>query len=249
MRKAISLILLLLVGGVVAYAIWWPAPEGAAALSQAIAAHGGAAAIERTRTGKITAHGQVADRMGLKFPIAIEEAFQVPDHYKQLITTVDWDGKKQTIGILAPDGKRWRRSADGTVEVVSADTSEERGLLSFLQELLGMHQRKVPLTPLPEETVLGRPALAFQTGQGEGAQPSLFFDRETKLCVKFKRKLTDASEKKGVLELVLSDYKEIDGVKVPMKVTTLVDGKLYQEVQLDAVAFLERLPADTFKAP
>jgi len=249
MRKAIFLILVLLVGGVAAYAFWRTAAEGSTTLAQAIAAHGGAAAIERTRTGTIAAHGQVADRMGLKFPIAIEEAFQAPDHYKQLITTVDWDGKKQTIGVLAPDGKRWRRSADGTVEVVNADTSEERGLLSFLQELLGIHQRKVPLTALPVEDVLGRPALGFQAGLGEANQPSLFFDRETKLCVKFKRKLTDAPEKKGILELVLADYKEVDGVQVPMKVTTLVDGKLYQEVQLDAVQFLERLPADTFRAP
>lgn len=249
MRKAVFLILVLLIGGVVAYAFLRTPAEGPATLAQAIAAHGGAAAIERTRTGKIAAHGQVADRMGLKFPISIEESFEAPNLYKQLITTQDWHGKKLTIGSLAPEGKRWRRGEDGTVEVVSADTTEEQGLLAFLQELLAIHQRQVPLTPLPVEEVLGRPALGFQASLGEGNQPSLYFDRETKLCVKFKRKLTDASEKKGILELVLANYQEVDGVQVPMKVTTQIDGKLYQEVQIDTVQFLDRLPDGTFRAP
>jgi hypothetical protein len=249
MRKAVFLILVLLIGGVVAYAFLRTAADGSATLAQSIAAHGGAAAIERARTGTIAAHGQVADRMGLKFPVTIEESFQTPNLYKRLISTQDWDGKKLTIGILAPDGKRWRRAESGSVEVVSADTAEEQGLLNFLQELLRIRERKVPLTSIPTEDVLGRPALGFEPIASESTEPSLYFDRETKLCVKVKRKLIDAADKKGVLELILSNYRDIDGVQVPMKVTTLIDGKLYQDVQLDKVQFLERLPEDTFRAP
>jgi hypothetical protein len=249
MRKAVFLILVLLIGGVVAYAFLRTAADGSVTLAQSIAAHGGAAAIERARTGTIAAHGQVADRMGLKFPVTIEEAFQAPNLYKRLITTKDWDGKKLTIGILAPDGKRWRQAEVGGVEVVDADTGEEQALLNFLQELLRIQSRKVALTALPVEDVQGRPALGFEPTLGESTEPSLYFDRETKLCVKVKRKLVDAAEKKGVLELVLTNYRDIDGVQVPMKVITFVDGKLYQEVQLDKVQFVDRLPDETFRAP
>jgi hypothetical protein len=248
MRKAVFLILVLLIGGVAAYAFLRTPAEGPATLAQAIAAHGGATAIERTRTGKITAHGATMDSLGLPFPMTVEEYFQAPHHLKRLETSKHFDGKNHTIGVLAPDGKRWHRSPDGSVEVIAADTTEEQCLLAFLLELLRLKEDKVPLTPLPVEEVLGRPALAFQPVLGESVQPSLYFDRETKLCVKIKRKLTDG-EKTAVLELLLTNYRDIDGVQVPMKITTLLDGIRKQEIQLDKVEFLDRLPDDTFRAP
>lgn len=250
MRKAIFLLLILLIGGAIAYAFLRTPAEGPATLAQAIAAHGGEAGIERIRTGKITGHGQMADHLGMRYPMhSIQEYFQPPNFYKQLIVIDDRSGKPQTIGVLAPAGKRWRtHGEDGKLEVVTRDTTDEQGMLAFLQELLGIHRRKLPLTPLPVEEVLGRQALGFQTSLDDNPL-SLYFDRETKLCVKFKRKLPNAPENKGILEMVLANYRDIEGVQVPMKLTITVDGKLFREVEIDTVQFVERLPSDTFQAP
>lgn len=249
MRKFVFLGVLLLALAALAVIYFRAAGDGPAALAAAIKAHGGEAGIQRTRTGTLTAKGHMADELGLKFPATVEENFQAPGQFRRIVAAEGFDGQIDTVGFSAHEGKRWRRGPDGKLETAPAGSTDEQSMLSFLPELLDIHKRKLTLTPLPDEEVGGRPARGFRAFLTDDDQVSLYFDDETKLCVKLKKELGQAAPKKVTLETIFADYQDVDGVQLPMKVTQLVNGKMRREMKIESVRLLDHLPASALRGP
>ena len=77
----------------------------------------------------------------------------------------------------------------------------------------------------------------------------LYFDKETKLLLMIEREgLVPGTqeEKKGKLTTYLSDYKKIDGIQVPMKITSKVDGEVFLSATVTEHVNLEKADAKEF---
>jgi hypothetical protein len=85
----------------------------------------------------------------------------------------------------------------------------------------------------------------------EGHQDvKLYFDKESGLLVRTKNRHKDAMSGSDLEhEAIYSDYKEVSGVKVPMKVTVKRDGKRYVETKMVEVTLAEKLDPKSFEKP
>ena len=65
-----------------------------------------------------------------------------------------------------------------------------------------------------------------RTDKGLHAKPdvTLFFDKQTSLLVKCETRLTDPNNKEITVEFSYSDFKDVDGVKHPMKIKFKAEG-------------------------
>jgi hypothetical protein len=77
----------------------------------------------------------------------------------------------------------------------------------------------------------------------------LYFDKETKLLMMMEREgLVPGSQedKKGKLTTIFGEFKKVDGVQVPMKFTSKVDGELFLTATVTEHVNLEKTDAKEF---
>lgn len=247
MRKFLFLAVALVGIGALAYAYFNTSVNPTRVLTQAIEAHGGAAAIARTRTGRLAGSAEEGSRFGTRYPYRWEEWFQAPNQFKRVMIR-QVDGRTQRLISLAPANKRWFQTEGGPLEPLDFATNEPASSLFFLQQLVDLDKQKVPLVSIPAENVNGQPTVGFKARSDDDAV-ELFFDPETKLCAKLKRVLGSQPSERTVLEVILSAYQEHDGVRIPMKITFLRDGQLDRELMVEKVEFRDQLPAEIFTGP
>ena len=80
---------------------------------------------------------------------------------------------------------------------------------------------------------------------------NLFFDKESGLLIKVETKIKDfmAGGQEVTEETIRSDFKEIDGRKVPMKFVINHDGKLYVDGEATEFKFHDKLEDNVFAKP
>jgi hypothetical protein len=98
--------------------------------------------------------------------------------------------------------------------------------------------------------VNGRPATAIRASRAGFPDVTLYFDQETGLLAKSEMTGTDTAGGPGrKVELLLSDYKTFDGVKMAARTKTYHDGKLFLDTELVEFHKAASLPGKTFEAP
>jgi len=239
--------LALLAIGVAGYTYLRSTPSGRSMLADAIEAHGGEANILRTRTGRLVGKGFDLGPRDARIPFAVEEVFQAPDQFKRVVR--QGEGRDEVmLTFVAPAGKCWIR-VGGKTEVYECDAADLENVFAFLPQLVEIHKSDVPLTPLGEERVRSRPALGYQADSKDWGKVSLYFDKESKRCVKLRKRLGDDDAPATVQEMVYGAYKDIDGVWLPMTITMLRDGKTIKELRVDSVQLVDRFDAGVFTGP
>jgi hypothetical protein len=104
--------------------------------------------------------------------------------------------------------------------------------------------REFKLAPLGEKKILGQAAVGVRVIYKGREEVRLFFSKETSLPLKCE---WDAS--KEVHELLLSDYKDVGGLRRPMKVLGKTGGKLALEYVIRDYSVVERLDESLFARP
>lgn len=240
-----SVLVLVAAGAVISYL---RSPhDGRTVLAEAIAAHGGAEAIARTRTGHIVGRNEKVGPEGRQ-SFAWEEFFQAPNLHKRVIEEQE-RGQKVTTTLLAPAGKCFVHVGGLPLRASDCDTAELASPFDYLTRLVEIYDANLPLLPLGPETIRGRPALGFQADSKDWGKVGLYFDKESKLCVKVKKYPNDDEAADDALEIICSDVKSFDGVQVPVRITFLRNGQMDYELTLHTVQFVPQLGAGTFAVP
>jgi hypothetical protein len=151
------------------------------------------------------------------------------------------DGAKQWMIV---DGKASHFGAAGVAE------ERERIHADWVMSLRPLRSPSLHFKLLDETRVGGRPAVGVEvTSKGHRAV-RLFFDRERGLLLKSETRLKDvASDKEVAHEEFYSDYREVQGVQLPMHVETRRDGRRYSESRRSDVKLLEKLDDKLFNEP
>jgi hypothetical protein len=89
--------------------------------------------------------------------------------------------------------------------------------------LPGLKDKAFILSPLGEVKVDDKDAVSINVNHKDHKDVSVFFDKETGLPVKSQSTFADPSGKELPVEYFYSDYKEVEGVKHPMKITIKAD--------------------------
>ena len=105
------------------------------------------------------------------------------------------------------------------------------------------------LHALGEMKVGGRPAVGVRVESRGHKDVNLYFDKKTGLLAKVERRALDDAGKEVTEESFCSGYKDVGGVKLPMKVVVQHDGKKFLEMEFSEYRFLDKLDDSEFARP
>jgi hypothetical protein len=218
-----------------------------AVIDKAIKAHGGIDNLKKYVAQVTKGKGKYYG-MGDGIDYTSETSFQAPN---KLRVHVDAGGFNFTQ--IVNGDKGWM-DANGEVSEMNKEFIEEAR-----QELHAMNVSRLfpllddgyKLSPLGEVKVEGKPAVGVKVERKGFRDVNLYFDKDSGLLVKMERRGKDlmAGGTEYTAEELLHDYKKVDGVEVPYKVTINRDGKKFVESEATEVKVAEKLDDKVFAKP
>lgn len=220
------------------------AADARALVDKALKAAGGKDKLAKykaqTWNEKGTYHG-----MDKPQPYTGKYALQWPDKFRMEI--------KDVFTLVLDGDKGWVRFMDETKEMTKEQLAnqKESTAAGYAAALWPLDDKAYTLTTLPESKVDGKPALGVKVTRKGMPDVSLYIDKATSLVVKYSfRTKSDEQKGKEVLQDVyLSDYGDVDGLKMPKKITIKRDDKIYVEAENSDVKLAEKLDDKVFAKP
>jgi hypothetical protein len=183
--------------------------------------------------------------------LAGEITTQMPRQMK-LDIQVEAQGQNVTLVYVFNGDKAWLQVAGQTTPVKGKELDDLKEELHAQQvETLVplLKDKAYKLHALGEAKVGGRPAVGVRVESKGHKDVNLYFDKKTGLLVKSERRALDDAEKEVTEETFYSNYKDVSGVKVPMKVVVHHDGKKHLEMEMTEYRFLDKLDDSEFARP
>jgi hypothetical protein len=219
-----------------------------AVLARALQAHGGAAAITKTRqmVRKVTG---IMSFLGKELPFTAEETMDLPDRFRAAFE-LSVAGQKYPLTLVI-DGKRGWRATGGMVQDLAPEELQELKeelYVWWLATLVPLKDKSFALATVPEVQVDGRPAAGLKVVRVGHEDVRLFFDRASGLLVKVERR---GKEMGAVVakEYLFGGHKNFDGLQLPTKYTNITNGKKIADVSSISYRLMSRFEDGTFSRP
>lgn len=221
-----------------------------AVVEKAIKAHGGEEKLSKFQASKIKAKGSMS-AMGVDIDFNAEAASQLPDKIR---VDLKLEIMGQAINVIQVyDGKKGWVSAQGQLMELEGDQLDElkdQAFGGYVESLVPLIKDKsIKLEPVGEEKVDGKPTVGIKVSAKGHRDIKLFFDKESGMLVKSQSRAKDPAMQEVDAETFYKDYKDVDGVKQPMKLLVKHDGKKYLEAQVTEAKLFEKLDDTTFAKP
>jgi hypothetical protein len=111
-----------------------------------------------------------------------------------------------------------------------------------------LKDQRFALSALGETKLNDRPALGVKVSAKERRDVDLYFDKETGLLVKSVAKVVLRMQETDQ-EIRYSGYKDVEGLKWPMKAVQYRNGNKYAETEITELKFLEKGDDSVFSVP
>lgn len=224
--------------------------DAEALLEKGIKALGGEARLSKFKAATWQAKGTV--RLGNRdAEYSGDWAMQAPRQFKAVITG-ELNGKKfKRVRVLDGD-KGWIKLDDNDAEEMSAlalaETQRELHA-QLMTTLLPLRDKEFTLAPLGASKVGDTAAEGLKVTTQDGREFHLFFDKDSGLLLAVESPVKGPKGEDVKQEIVYSDYKDVDGLKRPMKLTVKRDGKTFLQQETTEFKPLEKLDDKEFAKP
>ena len=213
-----------------------------------IKAHGGEEALKKNKAGDFKMKGSMSV-LGADLEFTGGMTYQLPDQFKMSIDT-SLMGQKLAIVQIA-NGEKFKTTMNGAAQKLDDKTKDEirQGVSS--QEISMLY----PLLDKEKYTIkAGKDAkvgdVECSTVMVEGKKTKkikLSFDKKTGLLYATSRTgLAPGSGEEVEEETIMTEYKEVDGVKIPMKMLVKHDGKTFMTATFTEAKLSEKLDPKLF---
>ncbi len=230
------------------------ATRGAAAdeakdiIKKAISAAGGAEKLDKFKGSKSSSKGTISI-MGLELEFNSDSVSMYPDRQK---TTIKMDvmGNAVTVVQLV-NGDKMSVSVNGmNMPVPDAQKAELKKSIA-MQKIMNLtpvlQEKGFELKSLGESKVNEKEVVGVQVVCEDLKDLKLYFDKSTFLITKVERMGMDPAGGGEVKqEMFMSEYKEVQGMKKPTKVTMLNDGKKFMESSVTKQEHFEKIDDKEF---
>ncbi|HZZ80229.1 MAG TPA: hypothetical protein VFE62_17075 [Gemmataceae bacterium] len=216
--------------------------DARAIVNKAIKAGGGEAKLPKamTWTEKGTYYG-----MGDGLPFTGKYAMQWPGQFRMEI--------KDVFTIVLDGDKGWMQMGDTTREMKKEEVAQQKHdhRAGWIASLVPLKDKEFQLKTAPEAKVDGKATSVVVVSRKDYPTVKLYFSKDTGLLVKseFKTKAAELEFKEVTQSTHFSDYKDVNGAKVPYKLAVKRDGKIYVEAELSDVDIPGKLDAKVFAKP
>jgi hypothetical protein len=227
--------------------------DARAIIDKAIEARGGAAKLGEMKATTFKIKGKYYG-MGAGIDYTGEYAIQPPDRFRVQME-IDANGTKFVFIEILDGDKGYRKVGDmATTELDKEQLAEaiENAYAGRVEALVPLIKDKgFELSPLGEVKVEDRAAVGVRVSHKGHRDINLFFDKTTGLLVKSERTVKDLmmGGKEFAQEELPSDYKDVGGVKHPMKIVIKRDGKDFVDGELSDFEVQDKLDASVFAKP
>jgi hypothetical protein len=158
------------------------------------------------------------------------------------------------ITIVLDGDKGWTQRNGETKEMDKEELArnKEDVFANSVMTLTPLQDKGFMLAPLGEIQVDNKPAVGVRVSHKDHKDVSLYFDKDSGLLIKSERR-TQTGPEQGNMEVnqetFYSDYKDVDGIKVPMKFVIKRDGKQFVEAEHIEVKLVDKLDGKVFAKP
>jgi hypothetical protein len=147
--------------------------------------------------------------------------------------------------------KGWKKINDDVMDMDKDDIAEAKE--QIYQEKVGtlvplLKDKEFKLTSLGEAKIDKKPAVGIKVSSKDHRDIDLFFDKTTGLLVKTETTVKDMGQEYKQ-ESIMSDYKDFDGHKVPMKIVINRDGKKFVDGETLEYKQHDKLDDNVFGKP
>lgn len=171
----------------------------------------------------------------------------------RITTSMSKFGLLLQVVVVHNGDKVWRSINGITGEVTGKELEEMRDggyrsrRVRFLLPLV--REPGFTLTSLPDVQVSKSPAVGVRV-QCEGHRDvDVYFDKATGLLAKIESRLIEPGKQPIVLEQVISNYREFDGVKLGTKLTKYENGKVHSLEEFTDLIFVDHIDESEFEKP
>ena len=213
-----------------------------------IKAHGGEEALKKNMAGDYKMKGSM-NVLGADLEYTGTLTYQLPEQFKMTIDT-SLMGQKLSI-VQVGNGDKFKTTLNGAAQKLDDKTTDELRQGAATQEISMLY----PLLNKEKYTIkAGKDAKIADIDCGsvvvEGKKTktmTLYFDKKTGLL--------HATTRKGIMpgsgdevdeETVMTDYKEVDGIKIPMKLLVKHDGKTFMSTTFTEAKLSAKLDPKLF---
>ena len=219
-----------------------------------IKAHGGEEALKKNKAGDMKMKGSMAI-LGMDLEFTGSVLYQLPDQFKMIIDT-SVVGQKMSI-VQVGNGDKFKTTINGAAQKLDDKTKDELRQGASSQEISMLY----PLLDKEKYTIkAGKDAKIAKIAKiadvectavvVEGKKTktmTLYFDKKTGLLHATTRKsLAPGSGDEVEEESVMTDYKEVEGVKIPMKMLVKHDGKTFMSTTFTEAKLSAKLDPKVF---
>jgi len=225
--------------------------EARAILVKAVKAHGSDEFLSKNKAMQSRNKGKM-DIPGVG-EVEFEQSVSamMPDKFKETIE-LSIGGQKITV-ITRAFGDKVSIVANGkdvdTTDAIKAALADARHLMKVARVAPVLKEKGFDVSLIGESKVEGKTVIGVRVAMKNQKDVSLYFDKETNLLAKVEHRTSDPMTGNEINEerIILEYKKNADGVPLPKRVKLLRDGKLYLEVEVLEVTFLEKLDDSEFK--
>ena len=204
-----------------------------------IEAKGGAAKLKAVDSVRIMAAATI---QGTITPMVIE--LKRPNMRRQEVTI-----NGQTI-VQSFDGTNgWMLNpsvGDQAIQMPAAQVASMKKDAEFDSPLLDYQAKGVKIAVVGREDVDGRPAYRLTVTTPDGAPRDYFIDAETGLEFRVDASVVQNGAH-GTLSVSMSDYRDVDGLKMPFSLKQSLNGRLVADLRVSTIELNVPLDASRFR--
>jgi outer membrane lipoprotein-sorting protein len=216
-----------------------PTPTADEIVSKNIAAKGGAEKLKAVNTVRITAAATV---QGTITPMVIE--LKRPNLRRQEITL---NGQKI---VQAFDGTNaWLLNpavGEQPIQMPAPQTASMKRDAEFDSPLLDYQAKGVKVSFAGKEDIGGRPAYHLKVTTSDGATRDYYLDTDSYLEFRVDAAIMQNGVR-GSLSVSMSDYRDVDGVKMPFSLKQALNGQVVADLRVSTVELNVPLDASEFR--
>jgi hypothetical protein len=217
-------------------------------VERAIQVHGGPVQLAKLRNMVLSDKGEIS-RFGVSTRASREISLALPGK-SRFAFELDRGTEKQGMVLIFAGDKGWH-SAAGAVQDMTKDMIDEMRAIThavWARTLLPLTGNAYELTALPEITIEKEPALGVKAASKGSPDTKLWFDKKSGYLVKVERPGNEAGTP-VVREYFLSDFKDVEGLKLPFKQLEYLNGGKIADWTVTNYKFVDSLPEATFNKP
>ena len=216
-------------------------------LEKGIIAHGGERLV-KARTLIRSVKGEI-DTFPQAVPFTGETQLKLPDKGRWALE-LERNNQKLPVILVVNGDKGWTTGGGASKEMSDQQVADQRQELyvDWLITLLPILENKLDIATIPEVKVNGEPSVGIKVTNKGKPEAKLYFDKKTGLLVKVEHKGKEAGVDVNK-EYVLSNHKDFDGLKLPMKFVVMSNGKRVAEWTVTSYKLPDRIDDAMFGKP